>query len=55
MKTRMLATVDDNVSVGDNSDQAAGLVSRIMVSSEGESSDGKHTQPCSDVISNSRG
>lgn len=39
MKTKRLPTVDESVSVGDSSDQAAGLVSRIMVRSEGASSD----------------
>jgi hypothetical protein len=38
MKTKRLATVDESVSVGDKSDQAAGLVSRMIVSREGESS-----------------
>lgn len=40
MKTSRLATVEESVSVGDSSDQAAGLVSRMMVSRDGESSDG---------------
>lgn len=38
MKTRRLATVADRVSVGDSKVQAAGLVSRMMVSSDGDSS-----------------
>lgn len=41
MKTKRLATVDERVSVGDKSDHAAGLVSRMTVSREGESSNKK--------------
>ena len=39
MKTRMVATALDSGSVGDRRDQAWGLVSSTMVSSEGGGSD----------------
>lgn len=45
MKTRRLATVADKVSVGDSNDQAAGLVSRMMVRRDGDNSS-DIVQPC---------